>query len=112
MEAPILVPAPERGRGIGIRPVVALLEKFPELNARWLLLGEGAMVSSGVDEAKAHLLRLLSLERYMPVMSAEELRQMTVEGRTDFPSETIAQWEELLRRRAEFVSDSIKRSAL
>lgn len=70
------------------------------------------MVSSGVDEAKAHLLRLLSLERYMPVMSAEELRQMTVEGRTDFPSETIAQWEELLRRRAEFVSDSIKRSAL
>ena len=26
--------------GIGIRPIVALLEKFPDINARWLLLGE------------------------------------------------------------------------
>lgn len=98
--------------GIGIRPVVALLEKFPELNARWLLLGEGAMVSSGVDEAKAHLLRLLSLEKYMPVMSAAELRLLTEEGRTDFPAATIAHWEELLRRRDEYVSTAIKRSAL
>lgn len=98
--------------GIGIRPVVALLEKFPELNARWLLLGEGAMVSSGVDKAKEHLLRLLSLEKYMPVMSAEQLRLLTVEGRTDFDAATLAQWEELLRRRDEYVSTAIKRSAL
>lgn len=98
--------------GIGIRPVVALLEKFPELNARWLLLGEGAMVSSGVDEVKEHLLRLLSLEKYMPVMSAEQLRLLTVEGHTDFDAATLAQWEELLRRRDDFVSNAIKRSAL
>lgn len=98
--------------GIGIRPVVALLEKFPELNARWLLLGEGAMVSSGVDEVKEHLLRLLSLEKYMPVMSAEQLRLLTVEGHTDFDAATLAQWEELLRRRDEYVSTAIKRSAL
>lgn len=98
--------------GIGIRPVVALLEKFPELNARWLLLGEGNMVSSGVDQAKAHLLRLLSLEKYMPVMTVEQLRQMTEEGRTDFPTATIANWEELLRRREEFMSNSIKRSTI
>lgn len=98
--------------GIGIRPVVALLEKFPELNARWLLLGEGAMVSSGVDEAKAHLLQLLTLEKYMPVMTAAELRLLTEEGRTDFPTETIAHWEEQLRQRNERVTDAIKRSAI
>lgn len=98
--------------GIGIRPVVALLEKFPELNARWLLLGEGAMVSSGVDKAKQHLLRLLSLEKYMPVMSSEHLRQLTEDGRTDFPAELLAHWEELLRRREEYVSNAIKRSVL
>lgn len=98
--------------GIGIRPVVALLEKFPELNARWLLLGEGTMVSSGVDKAKEHLLRLLSLEKYMPVMSAEQIRLLTVEGRTDFDATTIAHWEEQLRRRDGYVSNSIKRSTL
>lgn len=98
--------------GIGIRPVVALLEKFPDLNARWLLLGEGAMVSSGSDKAKQHLLRLLSLEKYMPVMSAEQLRQMTEEGRTNFPAEIVAHWEELLLRREEYMSNAIKRSAL
>lgn len=98
--------------GIGIRPVVALLEKFPELNARWLLLGEGAMISSGVDKAKQHLLRLLSLEKYMPVMSAEQLRQLTEDGRTSFPQEVVAHWEELLRRREEYMSNAIKRSAV
>lgn len=98
--------------GIGIRPVIALLEKFPELNARWLLLGQGPMVSSGVDQAKAHLLQLLTLEKYMPVMTAAELRLLTEEGHTDFPAETIAHWEEQLRQRNERVTDAIKRSAI
>lgn len=98
--------------GIGIRPVVALLEKFPELNARWLLLGDGAPFSCGVDAAKEHLYRLLSLEKYMPVMSANQLRQLTIEGFTDFPADVVAHWEELLRRRSEFVSNAINRSTL
>lgn len=98
--------------GIGIRPVVALLEKFPELNARWLLLGEGAPFSAGIDAAKEHLFRLLSLERYMPVMSAEQLRKFTEDGVTAFPDDVVAHWEEMLRRRSEFMSNAIKRSAI
>lgn len=98
--------------GIGIRPVIALLEKFPSLNARWLLLGEGAPFSSGVDAAKQHLYRLLSLEKYMPVMSAEQLRMFTEDGVTDFPDDVVAHWEELLRRRSEFVSNAINRSSI
>lgn len=98
--------------GFGIRPVVALLEKFPDLDARWLLLGEGAMLSSGVDKAKQHLLRLLSLEKYMPVMSGEELRQLTEDGRTDFPADVVAHWEELLLHRSEYISNAINRSSL
>lgn len=96
--------------GIGIRPVVALLEKFPELNARWLLLGEGAPFTSCVDAAKQHLFRLLSLEKYMPVMSAEQLRKLTEDGFTDFPEDVVAHWEEMLRRRSEYVSNAINRS--
>ena len=48
---------------IGIRPIIALLEKYPELNARWLLLGEGAMITTGADGIKQHLLRLLEIEK-------------------------------------------------
>lgn len=98
--------------GFGIRPVIALLEKFPDLDARWLLLGEGAMLSSGVNAAKAHLLKLLSLEKYMPVMSADELRRLTVDGCTEFPAASISHWEELLSRRNQFINDAIQRSSL
>lgn len=98
--------------GIGIRPVVALLEKFPELNTRWLLLGEGAPVTSCVDAAKQHLFRLLSLEKYMPVMSAEQLRKLTEEGFTDFPEDVVAHWEEMLRRRSDYISNAINRSTI
>lgn len=90
--------------GIGIRPIVALLEKFPELNARWLLLGEGAMLNTGADTVKRHLLRLLELEKYMPVMTPDELRLLE-DGQTDFDAETVIRWEELLADRSKKIND-------
>lgn len=90
--------------GIGIRPIVALLEKFPELNARWLLLGEGAMLNTGADAVKSHLLKLLELEKYMPVMTPDELRLLE-DGQTDFDAETVIRWEELLADRSNKIND-------
>lgn len=90
--------------GIGIRPVVALLEKFPELNARWLLLGEGAMITSGADELKQRLLRLLEIEKYMPVMTPCELRAIT-NGQSEFDADTIEKWHVLLEQRNKEISD-------
>lgn len=90
--------------GIGIRPTISLLEKFPELNARWLLLGEGAMITSGADEVKQRLLRLLEIEKYMPVMSPDELRELQ-EGKSIFDASTIARWEQLLEERNKKIQD-------
>lgn len=90
--------------GIGIRPIVALLEKFPELNARWLLLGEGAMISTGADAVKTHLLKLLELEKYMPVMTPDELRLLE-DGQTDFDADTVARWDALLSERNQKIND-------
>ena len=81
--------------GIGIRPIISLLEKFPELDARWLLLGEGAMITTGADCIKQHLMRLLEIEKYMPVMTPDELRAIQ-EGNTDFAASTIERWKQLL----------------
>lgn len=85
--------------GMGIKPIIALLEKFPEINARWLILGEGTMVNSPVDGAKKHLLYLLQIEQYMPVMTADEQKRM-IEGER-FSEEDIARWERLLKTKTE-----------
>lgn len=90
--------------GIGIRPIIALLEKFPELNARWLLLGEGAMITSGVDEMKKRLFRLLEIEKYMPVMTPDELRCVT-DGKYDFDENTVKNWDLLLNKRNKEIND-------
>ncbi len=80
---------------IGLRPIIALLEKFPNLNARWLILGEGAMLTVYKRQVKARLLRMLELEKYIPVMSDGELGEFS-NGRDTFPAETISKWEALL----------------
>lgn len=90
--------------GIGIRPIISLLEKFPELNARWLLLGEGAMITSGADEMKRRLFRLLEIEKYMPVMTPSELRDIT-DGKYDFDTATFERWDALLDKRKKEIND-------
>lgn len=96
-----------REGSIGIKPITALLEKFPELNARWLLLGEGVMIDSGYDIMKNHIFRLLQLEKYMPVMTSGELRELS-EGKVDFDAETVEKWERLLIDRNEQISNRFK----
>lgn len=90
--------------GIGIRPIISLLEKFPELNARWLLLGEGAMITSGADEMKRRLFRLLEIEKYMPVMTPDELRDIT-DGKCEFDAATVERWGGLLDKRNKEIND-------
>lgn len=90
--------------GIGIRPIISLLEKFPELNARWLLLGEGAMITSGADEMKRRLFRLLEIEKYMPVMTPDELRDIT-DGKCEFDAATVERWDALLDKRNKEIND-------
>lgn len=90
--------------GIGIRPIVSLLEKFPELNARWLLLGEGAMITSAADEVRKRLARLLEIEKYMPVMTPDELREVT-EGDCQFDLQTVNKWNTLLEKRNKETND-------
>ena len=96
-----------REGSIGIKPITSMLEKFPELNARWLLLGEGVMIDSGYELMKNHIFRLLQLEKYMPVMTSGELRELS-EGKVDFDAETVEKWERLLIDRNEQISNRFK----
>ena len=80
----------------GIRPLKAVLSAMPEINARWLLFGTGQMLDRmPSDNAMHRLLRLIELERYMPVMSGYELR-MLESGKVDWDADSISRWERLL----------------
>lgn len=45
---------------VGISPIMTILKTFPEINARWLILGEGAMLDPLVS--KRQTLKLLADE--------------------------------------------------
>lgn len=82
------------GVGFGLSPVVSLAEKFPELDIRWLITGNGAMiVPSCIDEAKRKLEDLLTLEKFMPYMSEDDMLEY-LDGKTDFAQERVSEWRE------------------
>lgn len=90
-----------RGIGLGITPVVAILQKFPELDARWLLLGEGEMLRPAVSECRPNLTaardriaRSLELAQFLPFMSDAELSDFA-SGQLDFPASSSARWREV-----------------
>lgn len=99
-----------RGENFGIKPVTTLLEKLPEINARWLLLGQGEMLEMGKlfslqREAFAQVQSILDLERFIPFMCPDELRefeQAVSESRVPvFNAARIAFWDKQYNARRE-----------
>lgn len=98
------------GKEIGLTPILTILKIFPELNARWLLLGEGVMLNENhILEVRQlvqdNISRMLEFEKYIPVMTGEELKAFTkaVTGKknANFGTETIEEWKERLSARGE-----------
>lgn len=92
-----------RGENFGIQPVITILSTFPELDARWFLLGEGRMLASeaytGIRQGMyAHIQGILELEKYLPFMQPEELHifeQSVITGKMPvFSPDTVSKWKE------------------
>ena len=69
-----------KGDNFGLQPILSLLSAFPEISARWLLFGEGQMLEVGrlfdlQRQTLTHIQSLLDLEKYIPVMTGEEIRK-------------------------------------
>lgn len=105
-----------RGDNFGLQPVLTLLEKLPEINARWLLLGEGSMLNdnkvSGLHrEAYSRVQSILTLDRFLPVMSPDEIHQfekaMSENAYPVFSEEDVARWEKLLENRHRNIEDRV-----
>jgi transcriptional regulator with XRE-family HTH domain len=99
-----------KGENFGIRPVMTMLAAFPDINARWFMLGEGDMIEepkySDIRKTMlGNMTMLLDVEKFMPVMSPEELRRFEriVAGneKADFSPELLEKWGGLLQEREE-----------
>lgn len=112
-----------RGENFGLKPVVTILEKMPEINARWFLLGQGGMLNDDKvfglrRETYSRVQSILMFDRFMPVMSPEELHSFeeVISGKEypDFSDEQVARWEALLAERTRSldsrVDDAIAKS--
>lgn len=69
-----------KGSNFGIAPIITILKKFKEIDARWLILGEGTMIDTGKmkglhESISTNFLQLIELETLMPVMSPSQLRR-------------------------------------
>lgn len=111
------------GQDFGLRPVLTILERIPEINARWFLLGEGDMfMDDRVNDLRRgaynHIQAVLDLERFVPVMSPKELREyervITGHKRPDFSPEVRMRWIEQIheqeQERDSRVEDAIRKS--
>ena len=94
-----------KGENFGLQPVLSILETIPEINARWFLLGSGEMFEMGKlfdlqRETMSHIQELLNLDKYIPYMSATEIREFeeaVKSGRKPvFSPDALSKWEEQL----------------
>lgn len=92
------------GANFGLQPVLTVLSVFPEINARWFLFGEGSMLEIGKlfelqRQAVHHIQSLLDLDRYIPFMSGEEVKEFETAlvsgGKPDFSPDTLLKWQRL-----------------
>lgn len=112
-----------RGDNFGLQPVLTLLEKLPEINARWLLLGDGSMLNDDKvlglrRETYSRVQSILMFDRFLSVMSPDEIHRFeeVLSGKSypDISDEEVARWEALLAERQQSlnarVDDAIAKS--
>ena len=102
-----------KGDNFGLQPVLAILSAFPEINARWFLFGQGSMLEIGMmfdlqRQAMSHIQSLLDLDKYIPVMTGEEVREFEEaikNGRyPNFSPYTLSDFQKRLTERTENIN--------
>ncbi len=114
-----------RGDNFGLQPVLTILEKMPEIDARWFLLGDGSMLNDDKvfglrRETYSRVQSILMYDRFLSVMSPDEIHRFeeVLSGKTypDFSDDDVARWEALLAERRQSldarVDDAIAKSVM
>ena len=96
---------------------MTIIEKLPEINARWFLTGEGEMIDfpKYTDIRKtmlSNMISVLDVEKYMPIMTPEELHhfEQIIKGgkKPDFSPDLLEKWQTLLSEREDKINAKFK----
>lgn len=89
-----------KGQGIGMTPIEQVMQKFPDIDARWLILGDGYMFGTIEKGIMSQAMLRLRCKKYIPVMNAEELADyldgLNDSALDDYLKKNIDKWEEML----------------
>jgi hypothetical protein len=106
-----------KGENFGLQPVLSVVARLPEINARWLLTGEGDMIENKKyteirKKMYENVIKVLDMEKYMPVMSPAELRlfERVIIGKekADFSPESVYILDCLLKLREDILAATFK----
>jgi hypothetical protein len=106
-----------KGENFGLTPVMTIIEKLPEINARWFLTGEGEMIDfhKYTDIRKtmlSNMISVLDVEKFMPIMTPEELHNfeqiITGGKKPDFSPAVLEKWQTLLSERGDKLNTRFK----
>lgn len=95
-----------RGISFGLQPVLAILDKFPDINARWFLFGKGSMLNADAismihQQVLVNIQDLVHLDKYIAVMNANEIKslQQAIEKGTQpiLSPETVCELEKRIK---------------
>ena len=102
----------------GTKPVMWVIEHHPDIDARWLLTGEGTIYGSEENYIHHVIQRLIELERYICVMNANDIRHL-LDGMNsfdiNFPPNVMKRLEkdykEKYGKRDEKIEDAMKKNS-
>lgn len=77
-------------KSVGIVPVTEVLRKFPQVNARWLLLEDGAPLTNLMQKQKSRLELMLEYEKYLKFMTPEQIKKYA-HNIEEFTQEEVAE---------------------
>lgn len=105
------------GGSVGLEPVLNILRLFPDIDARWLLLGEGSpfSLSDRAGEIKRSIGDridfLFSIEKYISVMDPEDLAGLEEIIRNgsynNIGKEKLDEWEKRLAVREDGLNERV-----
>lgn len=89
--------------GIGLSPIKEVLTRFPDIDARWLILGEGYVFGTIEQGIIRHVEEMTALKKYVSVMSEEELNSYLdfIGGRgvMNVTYEMMQKWQGMLKEK-------------
>lgn len=107
----------KEGGSVGLDPITKILRAYPDIDARWLILGEGYpfIADSKITDLKKAISDkvsfLLNIEKYIPVMTPEQLDalgEFTQNGKDpEFTEEDLKLWDKALQENNKLISDKI-----